>query len=89
MRSSLILVLCVAFSSLAAGAPTRSAPFTVYGSAGEMEARKCKVLSVKLNDLARDLYHKVRTLRIHVLLIYLNIFSFSIVSGTFSGCRLK
>lgn len=82
MNSSLLLVLCVAFSALlgARGAP---AP-----SADEVKYTKCKALSIKLNEMARDLYNKVRTLRINILLIYLNIFSFSIVSDTFSGCRL-
>lgn len=83
MSSSLLLALCVWFLALfgAFGAPTRAA--------GDVNYTQCKVLSVKLNAMARDLYHKVRTLRINILLIYLIIFSFSIVSDTFSGCRLK
>lgn len=57
MDSSLLLVFCVALSALSStrGAPARSA--------GEVNFSECKALSIKLNEMARDLYNTVRTSR--------------------------
>ncbi|XP_018945170.2 uncharacterized protein LOC109073516 [Cyprinus carpio] len=54
MCSSLLLMFCVAFSALssARGAPTRSA---------EVNFSKCRALSIKLNEMARDLYNTVES----------------------------
>nr|ATL73178.1 IL-23p19 [Ctenopharyngodon idella] len=62
MNSSLLLVLCVAFSALlgARGAP---AP-----SADEVKYTKCKALSIKLNEMARDLYNKVESPKIAIII---------------------
>uniref|UniRef100_A0A673FUN4 Uncharacterized protein n=1 Tax=Sinocyclocheilus rhinocerous TaxID=307959 RepID=A0A673FUN4_9TELE len=55
MDSSLLLVFCVALSALssASGAPARSA--------GEVNFSECKALSIKLNEMARDLYITVES----------------------------
>ncbi|KAK9954055.1 hypothetical protein ABG768_016163 [Culter alburnus] len=62
MSSSLLLALCVWFLALfgAFGAPTRAA--------GDVNYTQCKVLSVKLNAMARDLYHKVESKKMAVII---------------------
>ncbi|ROL47007.1 hypothetical protein DPX16_20659 [Anabarilius grahami] len=62
MSSSLLLVLCVVLSALSGA---RGAPVL---SAGEVNYTKCKALSVKLNEMARDLYHKVESKKMAIII---------------------
>lgn len=63
MNSSLLLALCIALSvfSGATGAPTRAA--------ADVDFNTCKDLSITLNEIARDLYNKVESSDMRVIIV--------------------